>query len=89
MWREAMTTLKVRSNVGSSSVVGPASSTEWPNDSRRRAASSTAAMHSGSTTAASRGARVRTPIRNAPGGAPSSSANGRAGGGAEYQSPVM
>ncbi len=70
------------SNAASSSAAGDATSTVWPSVSSSRAASSAAATHAGSVGAIEAGASVRIAMRNGPGSAVSSSAYGRAGGGA-------
>ncbi len=69
--------MNVSRSAPSSSGAGAASSTVCPSDSSRRAVSSTAATHVGSTAARPRGAVVRTPTRSRPGAAATSSAYGR------------
>src|SRR5262245_9029905 len=66
---------------------GVASSTEWPSPSRSEAASRAASTHSAAT-GASIGGVVVMAIRSLPGSRPTSSANGRSGGGAHHGSPV-
>ena len=66
---------------------GVASTTEWPSCSSRAAASRAASTHSAAT-GASIGGVVVIAIRSPPGSRPTSSANGRSGGGAHHGSPV-
>ena len=68
---------------GSASAGGAASSTRWPRSTRRWAVTSTAAAISGSVGVEPSGASATHPMRSEPTSAPTSSAKGRAGGGAQ------
>ncbi len=61
---------------------GTEASTWWPRSSSSSTAPDTAATHSGSVAATPAGSSLSQPMRSAPGSAPTSSAYGRAGGGA-------
>src|ERR1700745_638612 len=65
----------------------PVSVTSWPSEAHSRAACSAAATQSGWPRSPS-GVGVAYPMRSRPGSAPTSSRNGRAGGGAQYGSPT-
>src|SRR4029079_9627098 len=77
-----------KANSRSSPQGGVASSTVWPSCVSKPAACSAAATHSRGTGASISGGVVVSAILSAPGSAPTSSANGRSGGGAQYGSPV-
>ena len=72
--------------ITSPSSLGAASVTSWPRSSRSRAAERTASTQSGSIAVSIAGVEVQ-PMRSRPGGRPTSSRNGRSGGGAKKGSP--
>jgi hypothetical protein len=65
---------------------GVTSSTSWPSDSSRAAASRTACSLTGSSSV-STGQSIAKATRSRPGSRPTASANGSAGGGAQLESP--